>query len=169
MNKNYFILICLVSLYAFSSESKNKTLILNATNILNISDIKTTIKKYEKQYFDLYTNSSKNKEMFCDRIALNIKSLQEIKKKFVHIENKIDDGLLNNMSMKEFLNMRGDISFSIQNIVLIIKKLQKKKQYCIKNEEEFNNVKNNIKSQKNKNKERLINNINNILKIDNEL
>ena len=169
MNKNYFILICLISLFVFSWESKNKTLILNVTNNLNISDVKKIIKKYEKQYLDLYANSTKINDLFCDRIALNIKSFKEIKKKLQHLENKIDEGLLNNMSMKEFLNMRGDISFSIQNLVLIIKKLQKRKQYCIKNEEEFNIVKKNIISQKNKNKERLINNINNILRIDNEL
>ena len=169
MNKNYFILIYLLSLCVYSSESKNKTLILNVTNNLNISDVKKTIKKYERQYLDLYANSTKNKNLFCDRIDLNIKSFKEIKKKLEHIENKIDDGLLNDMSMKDFLNMRGDISFSIQNLVLIINKLQKRKKYCIKNEEEFNIIKNNIISQKNKNKERLINNINNILRIDNEL
>ncbi len=169
MNKNYFIFICLISLFAFSSESKNKTLILNVTNNLNISDIKKTIKKYEKQYFDLYTNSSKNKNLFCDKIDLNIKSFQEIKNKFEYIENRIDDGLLNSMSMKEFLDMRGDISFSIQNLVMIINKMQKRKKNCIKNEEEFNIVKNDIKAQNNKNREKLINNINHILKINDEL
>ena len=72
MNKNYFILICLISILVFSSESKNKTLILNVTNNLNISDVKKIIKKYEKQYLDLYANSTKIKDLFCDRIALNI-------------------------------------------------------------------------------------------------
>ena len=143
--------------------------ILNVSNNLNSSEIKKTIKKYEKQYFDLYTNSSKNRDLFCDRIALNIKSFKEIKKKLEDIENKIDDGFLNSMSMKEFLKMRGDISFSIQNIMTIINKLKKRKEHCIKNEEEFNIIKNTIKSQKNKNKERLINNINHLLQINNEL
>lgn len=170
MNRNTFILIrfIFISLIPQVISFKNKT-ILNITNNLNISYIKEEIRKYEKQYIDLYGKSSKNEESFCDKIESNIKLFQNIKNKLINIENEIDKGILNSMEMKDFLNMRGDISFSIQNIEIIIKKLQRKKKFCVNNDNEFEIVKKNIKAKNQKNKEDLVKSFNHILKINNDL
>lgn len=170
MNRNTFMLIrfIFISLIPLVISIKNKT-ILNVTNNLNISYIKEEIGKYEKQYIDLYAKSSKNEESFCDKIDSNIKLFQNIQNKLINIETDIDKGILNSMEMKEFLNMRGDISFSIQNIEIIIKKLQRKKKFCVNNDNEFEIVKKNIKAKNQKNKEDLVKSINHILKINNDL
>lgn len=170
MNRNTFMLkrFIFISLIPLVISIKNKT-ILNVTNNLNISYIKEEIGKYEKQYIDLYAKSSKNEESFCDKIDSNIKLFQNIQNKLINIETDIDKGILNSMEMKEFLNMRGDISFSIQNIEIIIKKLQRKKKFCVNNDNEFEIVKKNIKAKNQKNKEDLVKSINHILKINNDL
>ena len=170
MNRNIFMLIkfIIISLIPLVISIKNKT-ILNVTNNLNISYIKEEIGKYEKQYIDLYAKSSKNEESFCDKIDSNIKLFQNIQNKLINIETDIDKGILNSMEMKEFLNMRGDISFSIQNIEIIIKKLQRKKKFCVNNDNEFEIVKKHIKAKNQKNKEDLVKSINHILKINNDL
>ena len=165
-------IICIVFLFVSIlslARANNKQKVLNLTNNVNLSYVKEEIKKYEKEYFDVYKKSSMNKELFCDRIELNIKALEQIKDKYIHFENDTNIGALENMGLREFLDIRGDISFSIRNIEIILKKLQKRKLSCIKNINELENVKKNIKDQYSKNKENFINSINQILKINNEL
>ena len=168
MNKIICLVFIFVSMLSLAT-ANNKHKVLNLTNNANLSYVKEEIKKYEKEYFELYKKSSMNKELFCDRIELNIKALEQIKDKYIHFENDTDIGALDNMGLREFLDLRGDISFSIRNIEIILKKLQKRKLSCIKNINELENVKKNIKDQYSKNKENFINSINQILKINNEL
>ena len=168
MHKSIFILLCFLSIFDLILSKKNRTM-LNATNILNITEIRKEIKNNEKQYMDLFAKSSKNEQLFCDKVQNNIKSLQKIKKKFVQIETNIDKGSLNSLDMKEFLEMRSDISFSIVNIDIIIKKLQQKKKSCVNNLDQFEAVKETIKAKNSKEKEKIIKNINHFLKINDEL
>ena len=170
MNKNIFfitiLIILSISSLTLSKEIKSK---INSTNAVNITIVKEKIKKYEKEYMDLYIKSSKNIELFCDKIKNNIKSFNEIKSRYATLEDDISKGLINDDKIKEFLNIKGDISFGMHNIDSIVKKLKIKEKSCIKNEEEFINLKNDIKAKSQNNKENIINNINNILKRNNDL
>ena len=161
-----FLIILSISSLTLSKEIKSK---INATNAVNITILKEKIKKYEKEYMDLYIKSSKNIELFCDKIKNNIKSFNEIKSRYATLEDDISKGLINDDKIKEFLNIKGDISFGMHNIDSIVKKLKIKEKSCIKNEEEFINLKNDIKAKNQNNKENIINNINNILKRNNDL
>ena len=89
--------------------------------------------------------------------------------RYVLIENDIDKEFVKEIDFKEFLEVRGDISFAIRNVEIIIKKLKIKEKNCINTEEEFQTIKKEIKEKNAKNKETIINNINNILKLNNDL
>ena len=162
---NSFIFLLL---FVPTSSFKNKTL-FNETTPLNISSLKEKIKNYEKEYMDLFIKSSKNEELFCHKIKTNIKLLEEIKTRYVLIENDVDKGMIKDMDFKEFLDVRGDISFGIRNVEIIIKKLKRKEKNCINNDEEFLIVKKELKEKSSKNKEKMIKNINHILKLNNDL
>ena len=163
------LIFLFISIHSLVSPGKNRN-VLNVTNNVNITYVKEEIKKYGKEYMDLHQKSSMNKEIFfCDKIELNIKAFEQIKKKYINFEIDIDKGTLNNMEMKDFLDIRGEISFSIRNIEIIVKNLQKKKLSCFKNDNEYENVKKDIKAHFSKNKENFLKSINNILKINNEL
>ena len=162
---NYFLFF---SLFISIVSIKNITF-QNETSPLNISYIKEKIKKYEKEYMDLFIKSSKNKELFCHKIKNNIKLFKEIKNRYVLIENDIDKEFVKEIDFKEFLDVRGDISFAIRNVEIIIKKLKIKEKNCINTEEEFQTIKKEIKEKNAKNKETIINNINHILKLNNDL
>ena len=161
----FLIFLSLFSL-TLSKEIKPK---INAMNTVNITIIKEKLKKYEKEYIDLYIKSSKNIELFCNKIKNNIKSLDKIKNKFANLEDDITKGLINDDKIKEFLDIKADISFSIHNIDIIVTKLKIKEKSCIKDDEEFINIKNDINAKSQKNKENIINNINNILKRNHDL
>ena len=164
----FFTMLFLLSNFSLtiSKEIKSK---INTTNTVNITVIKAKIKKYEKEYMDLYIKSSKNIELFCNKIKNNIKSFNEIKNRFATLEDDISKGLINDDKIKEFLVIKGDISFGMHNIDIIVKKLKIKEKSCIKNDEEFINIKNDIKAKSQNSKENIINNINNILKRNNDL
>ena len=170
MNKSLSLILFILNLrlFPFTKSYENKAK-LNTSNPVNISFIKEKIKIYEKEYIDLFIKSSKNEELFCEKIKNNIKSFQEIKNRYSLLENDISKGLINNIEFKEFLDTIGDISFSIRNLEIIIKKLYKKEKSCVHNNKEFENIKNDLKVKSKKSKENIIKNINHILKINNDL
>ena len=169
MIKNIYPLIIFISFFSLIVYSENKT-ILNATKHLNVSYIKEEVKHYEKEYLNIYTKSSRKEELLCNKLQDNIDQLQNIKKKLVAYETDMDEGMVDNMEFKEFLDIRGDLSFSIRNVQIIINKLNKRKKTCIKDEEELKIIKDNIKSKAtNKNEDEIIQNINDIIKKDNDL
>ncbi len=157
MNKfisiNVFVIyLCLFPLIKLNE--RNET--LNTSNGLNFTYIKEKIKIYEKDYFDLFIKSSRNEELFCDKIRNNIHSFKEIKNRFSLFQNDMSKDLINDEEFKEFLNIMGDISFSKRNIDIIIEKLKKKEKSCINNYKEFENIKNDLKGKSSNNKENIV-------------
>ena len=162
LHPNYLIIIPLLSL-VLSFESKvNKPKIdfhkaLN--NTLNVTNIKQQIKLYEKEYIDIYIKSSKNEELFCDKVDSNIKSLVSIRDKFAKIENDISTGLISDLELREYLDIKADASFNIHNIDNIVKKLKKNKKICVNNNKDFEKIREKIKSKTKVKKENIINHI----------
>ena len=159
VHPNYLIIIPILSL-VLSFESKvNKPKIdfrkaLN--NTLNVTNIKQQIKSYEKEYIDIYIKSSKNEELFCDKVDNNIKSLVSIRDKFAKIENDISSGLISDFELREYIDIKADASFSMRNIDNIVKKLNKKKKICVNNNKDFEKLREKIKSKTKIKKENII-------------
>ena len=155
-----FLLFSFLPIFVSKDVFKQKK---DLNNTLNITQIRKQIKSYEKEYFDVYIKSSKNEELFCDKVENNIKSLISIKNKYNKIDNDISEGLINNIELRDFFDLKADVSFAIHNIDIIIQKLKQKEKICPKDEKEFENLKNNIKANSRKYNENIFKNI---LKID---
>ena len=165
-----FFIFLLPTILCFSIPKNYTEYIKNATSYIpNITDIEGKVKAYEKDFFLLYRKAIKPKEMLCDNIERNIKSMEDIKNKYASFDNMILGGTINNSDTKKFLELRGDILFGRRNIDIGINRLSKFKKYCFnttsqleKHLEEFRN-KNKIS------KEQMLKNINRFLQMDNGL
>ena len=156
---NYLIIILQLSLVLSFGSKVNKTKIdfhNTLNNTLNVTNIKQQIKSYEKEYIDIYIKSSKNEELFCDKVDNNIKSLVSIRDKFAKIENDISSGFISDFELREYIDIKADASFSMRNIDNIVKKLKKKKKICVNNNKDFEKIREKIKSKTKVKKENII-------------
>ena len=105
-----FFIFFLQTILCFSIPKNYSEYIKNATSYVpNITDIEGKVKAYEKDFFLLYRKAIKPKEMLCDNIEKNIKSMEDIKNKYASFDNMILGGTINNSDTKKFLELRGDI------------------------------------------------------------
>ena len=135
----------------------------------NSTEMRKKAKEYDKECMRIYRNSKRQEEMICDHMEANIKSLEQLKNKYVPLLHKIDNGTHFNLSLDELLDLRADIEFGMRNTEIIIKRLKKAKVNCFKDTYEMSKYFNEIEQKNTKNKEELINAVNHILQMENGL
>ena len=142
---------------------------MNSKYFANSTEMRKKAKEYDKECMRIYRNSKRQEEMICDHMEANIKSLEQLKNKYVPLLHKIDNGTHFNLSLDELLDLRADIEFGMRNTEIVIKRLKKSKVNCFKDTYEMNKYFNEIEQKNTKNKEELINAVNHILQMENGL
>ena len=107
--------------------------------------------------------------MFCDTIDKNIKTFQEIKRKYLSFQSVMDKGKINNTETAKFLDIRADMLFGIRNVEIAIERLNKTKIDCFKDSTQMQKYIDEMKNKNKKSKEELISAINQIIQIENGL
>ena len=138
-------------------------------NVTNLTEISDKIHSYEREFFKLYKKATRIGEMFCDTIDKNIKTFQEIKRKYLSFQSVMDKGKINNTETAKFLDIRADMLFGIRNVEIAIERLNKTKIDCFKDSTQMQKYIDEMKNKNKKSKEELISAINQIIQIENGL
>ena len=76
---------------------------MNSKYFANSTEMRKKAKEYDKECMRIYRNSKRQEEMICDHMEANIKSLEQLKNKYIPLLHKIDNGTHFNLSLDELL------------------------------------------------------------------
>ena len=165
-----FIFCCFFFSIFSSSIPEREPIFFNETNEINLTELIQKIKLYEGEFMNIYRKASRYDELICDKIDENIKLMQELRNNYTMTANIIDNGRLNNPdNEKNFLELRGDIIFGRRNADILIERLNKSKEHCLKDSNEAGKFYNEYKEKNRKKKEEIIRAVNRIADINNDL